>query len=95
MMMPRINLNGTNPHELHQQYLDALRDLEDAIETVRKLDIHGRDYQTLPVGSYAVAMAEHRTRLTRLNRVRNELYQIISDLDRQMRERARSGGHDD
>lgn len=73
---PRVNLNGTSRDALAEQYRVAHRAIGAAIDAMCQATPHGRDYQTLPAGSYESARAEHDARLTKLVSVKNEIEAI-------------------
>ena len=41
---PTINLNGQDKDKLQGQYQEALDKVRDAINAVKRIDLHGRDY---------------------------------------------------
>lgn len=86
--MPRINLNGTDGNVLCREWQAAYDTLEAAIAALQDATLHGRDFQTHPVPSaYALAVASHHKRLRLLALVRDELLEIVLDLQRQLDER--------
>jgi hypothetical protein len=76
MQLPQVNLNGTSRDALLDQYRDAYRAINDAIDALCKAAPHGRDYQTLPAGSYNVAREEHDARLVKLGSIKAEIEAI-------------------
>lgn len=80
MQLPRINLNGTGSSELLEQYLNAKRAIQLAVEALGEAWPHGRDYQTLPPGAHQVAMNEHADRMNRLRAVMAEVETIAESL---------------
>lgn len=89
MQIPQINLNGSDPQRLRQNYFDAYTAMQEAIKQFERIDFHGRDYQTLPRNAFGFAQFEHRQRYTKLVTVRDELMAIIVALDEQIAERSK------
>jgi hypothetical protein len=59
LVYPTVNMNGTDGKELFNQYravYEAFEPLMDALAGARP---HGRDYQTMPVGSYETAREQY------------------------------------
>ena len=67
IMLPQVNLNGTSAEALLRQYTQAADALRVAVNAFVDVTPHGRDYQTLPDGSYAVAREQHRAHLINLD----------------------------
>lgn len=86
---PQININGTAAGALMQECMDALAAVDTALTYVGKMTVHGRDYQTLPPGSFAIAEREHASRLARLLTVKDELNAIAENIQQQATERSR------
>jgi hypothetical protein len=80
---PYINLNGTPPGELLQDYLLAIAALRGAISYLAMTAPNRRDYQTAPMGTFARAQSEHRARLARLECVMSELEVLTEHLSDQ------------
>jgi purine-nucleoside phosphorylase len=89
MQFPQINLNGTSGTELVEQYIAAAAMVRAALETVRKMEVHGRDYQTLEAGAFQVAQREHIDRQRKLSSVAAELEALALEVTRQLFERDR------
>jgi hypothetical protein len=68
---PHINLKGTPPGELLQDYLLAIAALRGSYLAMAAPN--RRDYQTAPMGTFARAKSEHRARLARLECQMSEL----------------------
>lgn len=84
MQKPQINLNGSGGMELACQYQEAANALDNALHLMRHL-VHGRDYQTLPYGSLARALAEMTERTGEVMKVRDELLEIARHCAEQSR----------
>jgi hypothetical protein len=82
MMTPTIHLNGTSAKELAEQFANAYSALGEAIRAVNQAAPNGRDYY--PQGQSAIneAMAEHRTRIETLNRLRQDMLTLAEATDR-------------
>lgn len=87
IQFPQINLNGTNGNELLQENMDAYAAVNNAIDYLSKVTVHGRDYQTLSGGAYYAARQEHLGRIAKLESVRADLAAIAAEISRQLRER--------
>tara|TARA_R100001510_G_C7656812_1_gene217286 strand:- start:11068 stop:11379 length:312 start_codon:yes stop_codon:yes gene_type:complete len=44
LIYPTINLNGQDKDKLQAQYQEGLDKIRDAIEAIKGIDLHGRDY---------------------------------------------------
>lgn len=80
MQLPTININGTDRGDLVKDHILAMQALRAAIEAVGAVSPHGRDYQTLPAGSYSVAAGEHAARMVALRTVLAEIETIAEHL---------------
>lgn len=78
MQYPQINLNGSDAIDLAVQYHDAARSLEVACLKMSSIP-HGRDYQTLPAGSYEKAREEMHHRVKAISVIMNELEELASN----------------
>ena len=89
MQFPQLNINGTDGLELLTSYEKAMHAVEDALNVLRKLDVHGRDYQTITDIRNAVltAQREHRERIAKVDGVWRDLIAIGEDIARQINER--------
>lgn len=76
LQFPQPNINGTSKEALVRQYRDVHRALGEAIELICEHAPHGRDYQTLPAGSFEQARSEHFARLAKLENVKAEIEAI-------------------
>lgn len=83
MIVPIVNLNGTDRHQLCVQYGEMCCAISDAIGKLQEHFPHGRDYQLQPAGTYEKARAEHEARIAKLVKVRNELSQILDAIEGQ------------
>jgi len=55
LVLPRINLNGNSRESLVKDYTEALDAQNAALARFLNIDFHGRNYQTLPDGSFEAA----------------------------------------
>jgi hypothetical protein len=55
LILPQINLNGNSRESLVKDYTEALDAQNAALALFLKIDFHGRNYQTLPDGSFEAA----------------------------------------
>jgi hypothetical protein len=55
LVLPQINLNGNSRESLVKDYTEALDAQNTALALFLKIDFHGRNYQTLPDGSFEAA----------------------------------------
>jgi len=72
MTAPTININGTSPERLAEQYGTAKIAVLKALDALGASEPHGRDYYHTP-GALAQAQREHLSRLARLEAVQREL----------------------
>lgn len=86
---PTLNLNGTSGDRLQEPLLDIL----DAIRALRKAmseaTPHGRDYQTMPAGSYEQAAREHRRIFGLADTIEGHFTSVAVDVQRQILDRER------
>lgn len=84
MQLPALNINGTSPLFLITEYRTALAAVTQALQKVRDVEVHARDYQTIPGRQAAVAaIREHQIRISSLEKVHEELKTIYIDLCKQ------------
>ena len=72
MILPLINLNGSDAMDLALQYNKATNLLDEAIRAMGSI-IHGRDY---PTGEYEAAREEMNERIAKVLAVREEIQTI-------------------
>jgi hypothetical protein len=87
---PRIHSNGTDGKVLLAEYLEAIDALTVALDAVKSVTVHGRDYYVItppPMGNdpASVAYGEHRQRVSDLERVKAELTAIAASIHDQLR----------
>jgi hypothetical protein len=70
--LPPLHLNGSGKKNLVNDRCDAIRALGDAINAMRLMSPHGRDYYT-EEGSYEKAREQHMDRMERVAAVISEL----------------------
>jgi hypothetical protein len=84
MQVPTIHLNGTSRSELLREAQAAHAAVEAAINAVRDMTVHGRDYYVQPraglASPYTIAVHEHEQRLQRLFELQNELVDYYAAL---------------
>lgn len=85
LAVPTIHLNGTGYRDLHREYMDAYAAVTQAIEKMREITVHGRDYYVQTPDGYPVARQQHIDRLQKLDDVQRELLIIIVRIDDQKR----------
>lgn len=76
MQLPQVNLNGTSRDELATQYRNVYSAVDVALDLLCRFAPHGRDYQTLPAGSYDTARREHDARVEKLASIKAEIEAI-------------------
>jgi hypothetical protein len=81
---PRINLNGTHGPQLLAEYVVAMDAVQSAIDAVKAITCHGRDYYPISKEAAATAFAEHQQRLVALEKVRSELLAIALNISAQV-----------
>lgn len=80
MLLPVINLNGTERDDLLKDYMAARKALQCAVAALSAASPHGRDYQTMPAGSFYVAQQEHADRIVKVRSVLAEIDTIAEHL---------------
>lgn len=83
MMIPTVHLNGTSKQELMQQIRDAYDALFVALEKMRQMTPHGRDYYVQGPEAGQKAREEHEVRIKMLLCVVNELLLMAAEIDKQ------------
>lgn len=83
MIYPTIHLNGTDKETLLREYRAAYDKLDEAIEALSKVTVHGRDYYPQEPGAYITAREEQVSRILKLATVKDELTDIILYLNEQ------------
>lgn len=86
---PIINLNGTSAENLIEEYKTAYLAVRAAVDALRQVTVHGRDFQTAPEGTYEKARAEQVARLEKLRQVEDELVSLACDIQTQVDEHKR------
>lgn len=77
MIAPCIHLNGTSKQELLDQFHKALHALEVARAALMAACPNARDYYPLGGSAWHQAVADHRSRVQRLDSVYAELEAIL------------------
>jgi predicted HAD superfamily phosphohydrolase len=80
LIVPILHLNGTSKQELVQLRCQAYRALDKAIEALKNMAPHGRDYYPVP-GLLTKAQEQHLRRLKALADVQAELEEEVIQLD--------------
>lgn len=86
VMAPTVHLNGTSGEALRREVTAVIDPLRQAVEAIKEMTIHGRDYyvQTNPDWNLHRAEEQARERFRRLNEVLDELivyrYKIKSQI---------------
>lgn len=80
VVAPIVHLNGTSRADLSRQFTTAYQAMIEAVEAAADASPNERDYYLNP-GSFAVAMAEHRSRMERLSAVRDEFLALAIGVD--------------
>jgi hypothetical protein len=75
-VVPQVNLNGTSREALVQQQVAVLDALAQAVMAMSLATPHGRDYQTMPAGSYEAAREQHADRSKRLWALNAEITEL-------------------
>ena len=86
---PVINLNGTSAEVLLEEYKMAYTATQAAIEALRRMTVHGRDFQTAPEGTYEKARAEQIARMEKLQQVGVEIVSLACEVQAQIDARPR------
>jgi hypothetical protein len=81
LVYPTIHLNGTSAETLREDYVNAMRAIQDAIEAVEKIEFHMRDYYVID-RAWPVALEQHRERIKKLHSVKIEMEAIAVHCDR-------------
>ena len=83
IIAPVINNNGTSATALLDEHRQALTAIQQAIEAVKAITVHGRDYQAAPIGTYEAARNAHITRLEALESIAADTQAITIAIMRQ------------
>lgn len=86
---PVINLNGTSANDLIEGYKAAYTAIQKAYEAVQQVTVHGRDFQTAPIGTYEKARAEQIVRLEKLQEVADDMTELARLVQQQVDARKR------
>jgi hypothetical protein len=78
LYIPQVNLNGTSKASLKAELQNADAALQLAVDALREMTVHGRDWQSVPNGieEWGQARDEHRARIAKIIEVRGELTAI-------------------
>ena len=84
MHYPQINLNGTNGKDLRKEYLNAMLALEDAVNAMFQITVHGRDYHMKGQHVTSEAQHEHSARIRQIELVKQEITEILLNIEDQL-----------
>jgi len=73
MMIPTVHLNGTAKENLLSELHAAFIAVQAAIDQLRQVTVHGRDYYPQGVHAFPQARAEMDARLRSLEKTRDDL----------------------
>ena len=94
MQLPHIHINGTSAKSLCDQYADAWGAVDVALDKLREIETHGRDYAetvrperiyTISSDAVNVAVAEHRERMAKLESVKADLAALAEHCHKSMK----------
>ena len=69
--LPAFNINGSDPEKLANEWHEAYKALDKAIETFARATFHPRDFQFQPTEVYLAARTLRESMLAKLNEVQN------------------------
>jgi len=84
MQFPTVHLNGTDYKTLYNEYMNAYDRVDDALQALREVTVHGRDYYVQDGNAFEQARREHIERLEKLESVKRDLEKIIINLNDQV-----------
>ena len=76
LAVPMVHLGGTSYDTLSREYADAAHAVRAAMNALREVTLHERDYHVQPSGVWETAVSQFMSRYDRLHSVRVELDQI-------------------
>ncbi len=76
LTLPTININGSAPQVLADDYREAYAALCTAVDMLAACRPHGRDYQLAP-DTLKAASAEHEARITAVVAVRDDVSALV------------------
>ena len=82
MELPTIHLNGTSKERLIEALCEASQAIELAYQATKQTGPNGRDYYTQGAVAMENAEREHRSRLERLDAVKDELDAMTLAIDK-------------
>jgi hypothetical protein len=85
LVMPQINLNGSSPEFLMEQYTELHRALDAALGNAYAAMPHGRDYQLHD--NYSEARRSYETFIASLNEYREDVMGIMEHIQDAIDER--------
>lgn len=89
MQIPSIHLNGTSSGMLLKQNAEALVAIDRALDVLVQAAPHGRDYYVQGDTAFLDAQKEHEARVSCLRGVRDELIQLVEEIENQIANRQR------
>lgn len=80
MILPTIHLNGSGRESLMKQYHQTYLAVHEALCSLRKLDIHDRDYYPQGPDAGPQARRENQARIEKLQGVLDEIEAIYNSV---------------
>ena len=78
MIKPTINLNGTSPERLFEDYHNASCAVNAAIDALASIEFHFRDYYPQDDKVFELARAQRVEQFTKLREIRDELREVAA-----------------
>lgn len=83
MLAPKININGTSAESLRTEYMAAFDAVNNAVQAVADITVHGRDYDQVQAGSLSIAQRDRQDMTKRLFAISEELFNVVIDINKQ------------
>lgn len=80
---PMVHMNGTGKRMLMNDYKKALKDCKHAIDSLREVEFHERDYYVISPSAFESAKRERIEMFKRLEEVKTYIEQHIVNVYRQ------------
>jgi len=81
MIKPTVHLNGTSREMLQEGYRVAYSAVTKAIATIQQIEFNPRDYYVQGPEAWSQAVEEMTARIAALQKVRDELDEILESLE--------------
>jgi hypothetical protein len=78
MIKPTIHLNGTSPERLFEDYHNASRAVNAAIDVLANIEFNARDYYPQGDKVFELARAQRVEQFTKLREIRDELREVAA-----------------